>query len=142
MNISMIPIRQVALKPMDGAGGARMRLWTKQLDEGVHAATSVVSSAIAFRYQKLAIGMEAVAEFHKKMPDPVKREKSWENVTKGVESRFFPEAINRFDKLLSNMETTLAGSPWLAGTGIFLGQHRICPVRHPARSFATTISRG
>ena len=112
---------QAALKPMDGAGRARMRLWTKQLDEGVHAATSVVSSAIAFRYQKLAIGMEAVAEFHKKMPDPVKREKSWENVTKGVESRFFPEAINRFDKLLSDMETTLAGSPWLAGTGIFLG---------------------
>jgi len=71
-----------------------MRLWTKQLDEGVHAATSVVSSAIAFRYQKLAIGMEALEEFHKKMPDPVKREKSWENVTKGVDSRFFPEAAN------------------------------------------------
>ena len=54
---------------------ARMRLWTKQLDEGVHAATSVVSSAIAFRYQKLAIGMEALEEFHKKMPDPVRRTK-------------------------------------------------------------------
>lgn len=45
------------LKPADAAGRARMRLWTKQLDEGVHAATSVVSSAIAFRYQKLAQGM-------------------------------------------------------------------------------------
>ena len=63
------------LKPMDAAGRARMRLWTKQLDEGVHAATSVVSSAIAFRYQKLAAGMEALEEFHKKMPDPIKREK-------------------------------------------------------------------
>ena len=66
-----------------------------------------MSSAIAFRYQKLAIGMEALEEFHKKMPDPVKREKSWENVTKGVESRFFPEAIKRFDKLLSDIEATL-----------------------------------
>jgi glutathione S-transferase len=75
----------------------------------------VVSSAIAFRYQKLAGGMEALKEFHDKMPDPVKREKSWENVTKGVESRFFPEAVKRFDKLLADMEAALAESAWLAG---------------------------
>ena len=49
------------------------------------------------------------------MPDPVKREKSWENITKGVESRFFAEAVKRFDKLLSDIEATLADSSWLAG---------------------------
>ena len=118
---------EVALKPADAAARARMRLWTKQLDEGVHAATSVVSSAIAFRYQKLAIGMEALEAFHKKMPDPVKREKSWENVTKGVESRFFPEAIKRFDILLSDMETTLADSPWLAGNEFSLADIGFAP---------------
>jgi glutathione S-transferase len=118
---------ELRLKPEDSVGRARMRLWTKQLDEGVHGATSVVSSAIAFRYQKLAIGMEALEEFHKKMPDPVKREKSWENVTKGVESRFFPESIGRFDKLLGDMETTLAGSPWLAGTEFSLADIGFAP---------------
>jgi len=105
----------VPLRPAAATARARMRLWTKQLDEGVHAATSVVSSAIAFRYQKLAIGMAALEEFHKKMPDPVKREKSWENVTKGVDSRFFPDAIKRFDKLLADMESALNDSPWLTG---------------------------
>jgi glutathione S-transferase len=103
------------LKPGDAAARARMRLWSKQLDESVHAATSVVSSAIAFRYQKLAAGMEALEEFHKKMPDPAKREKSWENITKGIESRFFAEAVQRFDKLLADMEAVLADSIWLAG---------------------------
>jgi glutathione S-transferase len=103
------------LRPGNAVGRMRMRLWTKQLDEGVHAATSVVSSAIAFRYQKLAIGMEALEEFHQKMPDPVKRERSWENVTKGVESRYFPESIKRFDKLLADMEAALSESPWLTG---------------------------
>ncbi len=103
------------LRPADAVGRARMRLWTKQLDEGVHAATSVVSSAIAFRYQKLAAGMEALEEFHKKMPDPVKRERSWENITKGAESRFFAQAVKRFDKLLADIETTLSSAPWLAG---------------------------
>ena len=115
------------LKPVNALGRARMRLWTKQLDEGVHAATSVVSSAIAFRYQKLAIGMEALEEFHKKMPDPVKREKSWENVTKGVESRFFPEAIQRFDKLLADMETSLKESSWLAGNEFSLADIGYAP---------------
>ena len=115
------------LRPLNAAGRARMRLWTKQLDEGVHAATSVVSSAIAFRYQKLAQGMAALQEFHKKMPDPVKREKSWENITKGVESRFFAEAVKRFDKLLSDIEATLADSPWLAGNEFSLADVGYAP---------------
>ncbi|MPZ78472.1 MAG: glutathione S-transferase family protein [Deltaproteobacteria bacterium] len=103
------------LRPADAAERARMRLWTKQLDEGVHAATSVVSSAIAFRHQKLAQGMEALEAFHKKMPDPVKRERSWENITQGVKSRFFVDAVKRFDHLLGDMETSLSNGPWLAG---------------------------
>ena len=103
------------LRPADAAERARMRLWTKQLDEGVHAATSVVSSSIAFRHQKLAQGMEALEAFHKKMPDPVKRERSWENITRGVESRFFVDAVKRFDQLLGDMETSLSNGLWLAG---------------------------
>lgn len=104
-----------SLRLKEAAGRARMRLWTKQLDEGIHAATSVVSTAIAFRYQKLAMGMEALEKFHQQMPDPVKRERSWENITRGIESRYFAESINRFDKLLADMETALAETPWLAG---------------------------
>ena len=104
-----------ALRPANAVACARMRLWTKQLDEGVHAATSVVSTAIAFRYQKLAIGIEELEKFHQKMPDPVKRERSWENITKGVESRFFADAVKRFDKLLADVETTLSEERWLAG---------------------------
>jgi len=78
------------LKPANALGRARMRLWTKQLDEGVHAATSVVSSAIAFRYQKLAIGMEALEEFHKKMPDPVKAKRAGRMLPRESTRDFFP----------------------------------------------------
>lgn len=41
------------LKPPDSFGRARMRLWTKQLDEGLHAAVGSLSFAIAFRHQWL-----------------------------------------------------------------------------------------
>ena len=40
-----------SLKPTQPLNRARMRMWTKQLDESVHAATSVVSSCIAFRFR-------------------------------------------------------------------------------------------
>ncbi|MDH3445689.1 MAG: glutathione S-transferase family protein [Deltaproteobacteria bacterium] len=105
----------VPLRPVEAVNRARMRLWTKQLDDSVHAATSVISSAIAFRYQKLAAGMEELKSFHDRMPDPAKRERSWQNVTKGVESPFFPEAIRRFERLLADMEAALRETPWLAG---------------------------
>jgi glutathione S-transferase len=136
---------EVRLRPADGVGRARMRLWTKQLDEGVHAATEVVSSAIAFRYQKLANGMEALEEFHKKMPDPIKPERSWETVTKGVESRFFPEAIQRFDKLLGDMEVVLAATSWLAGGEFSLADIGYAPyvtrLDHLQLQFLGTVGR-
>ena len=43
-----------SLKPADGFGRAKMRLWTKQLDEGLHAAVGTLSFAVAFRHQWLA----------------------------------------------------------------------------------------
>ena len=45
-----------ALRPASASGRARMRLWTKQLDEGLHADTGVLSTSIAFRYQKIGKG--------------------------------------------------------------------------------------
>jgi glutathione S-transferase len=32
-----------------------------------------------------------------------------------VDSRYFPESIKRFNKLLCDMETALSEDPWLAG---------------------------
>ena len=46
-----------ALKPADPFGRAKMRLWTKQLDEGVHdAGIAVLSFAVAFRHQYISRG--------------------------------------------------------------------------------------
>jgi len=103
------------LRPADAVARARVRLWTKQLDESVHAATRTISNAIAFRHQKLALGMEALETLHQKIPDPKKRAESWENITKGVESLYFGDATRRFEKLLADMEGALTEAPWLAG---------------------------
>jgi len=116
-----------ALRPKDLAARARMRLWTKQLDESIHAATSTLSNGIAFRHQKLAWGMAKLEEFHSKMPNPTRREQSWENITKGVKSRYLVGATNRFERLLSDMEDALANDGWLAGNEYSLADISYAP---------------
>lgn len=117
-----------ALKPKDGHGQARMRLWTKQLDEGVHAATSVISTGIAFRYQKLDKGPEAVEALLAKMTDVAKRERSRDTIFNGVDSQYVQGAIQRFDKLLGDMEAALGdGGPWLAGADFSLADINYAP---------------
>jgi glutathione S-transferase len=103
------------LKPDTAFGRARMRLWTKQLDEGVHdAGIAVISFALAFRHQYLNRG-EAGKEMLEKIPDPVKRERRRDVIEKGPDSPHFRAAVGRMFKLFADMETTLAGQPWLAG---------------------------
>jgi len=104
------------LRPSDAPGRAQMRLWIKQLDDGLHAATGVVSSCIAFRFQHLHSNTkEELDAYLARMPDAAKRERQTENIYKGIESKFFPAAVRRFDKLLDDMNATLADRSWLAG---------------------------
>jgi glutathione S-transferase len=116
-----------SLRPKNAADRARMRLWTKQLDETVHAATRTISNAIAFRHQKLALGKAALETLHEKIPDSKKRAESWENVTKGIDSAYFVDATRRFDKLLADMEAALVEAPWLAGTEFSLADIGYAP---------------
>ena len=75
------------LKPADPFGRARMRLWTKQLDEGVHdAGIAVLSFALAFRHQYLTKG-EAGKEMLESIPDPIKRERRRDVIERGSTRR-------------------------------------------------------
>jgi len=103
------------LKPDTAFGRAKMRLWTKQLDEGVHdAGIAVISFALAFRQQYLARG-EAGKEMLEKIPDPIKRERRRDVIEKGPDSPHFRSAVGRMLKLFADMDKTLAGQPWLVG---------------------------
>lgn len=100
------------LRPAEPADRARMRLWTKRLDEGLHAAIGTVSICIAFRHQYLAAGLDAQLE---KVPDPVRRERRRTNIQEGVQSPYFQEALQAWHRLFSDMEDRLAHADWLAG---------------------------
>jgi glutathione S-transferase len=103
------------LKPGDAFGRAKMRLWTKQLDEGVHdAGIAVLSFALAFRHQYITRG-EAGKEMLESIPDPAKRERRRDVIEKGLDSPHFKSAVARLLQLYRDMDTALASHPWLAG---------------------------
>ncbi|MDX1485160.1 MAG: glutathione S-transferase family protein [Alphaproteobacteria bacterium] len=116
-----------ALHPRDPLGRARMRLWTKQLDEGLHAETGVMSNAIAFRFQKLAKGEEFANKLVEGIPDPAKRERYRSVVFEGVESPLFVSSIKRFRKLLDDMDAALDRHHWLAGDVFSLADVGLAP---------------
>lgn len=106
------------LRPADAYARGRMRLWTKKLDDFVHADTGTVSSCIAFRYQYLAqLDTPEKLEAHlANMPSADKRARQRANITLGLESPHFADALKRFANLFRQIEDALANGPWLTGS--------------------------
>jgi hypothetical protein len=77
-----MPFPSPALRPPDVIGRARMRLWTKQLDEGLHADTGVLSTSIAVRHLKLEKGADEVGALINNVPEPAKRQRVHANITR------------------------------------------------------------
>jgi len=115
------------LKPADPFGRARMRLWTKQLDEGVHdAGIAVLSFALAFRHQYLTRG-EAGKTMLESIPDPAKRERRRDVIEKGLDSPHFHVAIERLLRLYQDMDKALASHAWLAGDAYSIADAAFTP---------------
>jgi glutathione S-transferase len=118
---------QVPLKPADAIERARMRLWTKQLDDSVHNATGIVSYSIAYRFFQLVKPKEEVEALLDGIPNPERRERNRDLIDRGLDSRFFAGALKRFERLLSDMEAALKESQWLAGKDLSLADIGFAP---------------
>lgn len=103
------------VRPTSPAKLAQMRLWTKQIDEGVHAATGIISNCIAFRHQHLQKSPDAVDAWLNNIVDPVRRERMRRGIKLGIDSPDFVEGMMRYEKLLDDMEAALENGPWLLG---------------------------
>lgn len=104
-----------ALRPDSALGRARMRIWTKEVDEAYHPATRVVTFAAAHRYTMLAKPAAEREQLLADIPDPQRRETKRQSIELGFD---FPEAaagLHKFQKMISDMEKTLDETTWLAG---------------------------
>lgn len=108
------------LRPGTAAGRARMRLWTKRLDESVHGNAAVLSFSIAFRLDFLKKSEAELEAFLQNMPDPRRREHQRTMIQQGPANPAFPAACRAFDRLLTDMEAVLEERLWLSGEALSL----------------------
>jgi glutathione S-transferase len=126
------------LKPADPAGRACMRWFTKHVDDGIFAATGIVSMSIAFHHQYPAETVESLT----KLRGPVWRQR-FENLRKGADNPAFPDAIKRLDKMCADMDKALAQHAWLAGPEFTLADVAYAPyaTRLDHLKFADLLTR-
>ncbi|MBT4718704.1 MAG: glutathione S-transferase family protein [Rhodospirillaceae bacterium] len=117
----------VPLRPTDPYSRARMRLWVKQLDDGIHYAINSVTFAIAMRLPVLEQSPEEQKARWQNIPDPARSAKMRELIERGIDSSLVVDALRRLDKMLADMETALKADDWLAGDTYSLADAGLTP---------------
>jgi glutathione S-transferase len=106
-----------SLRPAAPLERARMRVWAKWPDDGLHAACGTVSYAAAFGEQIVAFhGAAALEDRIANLPDRARAARQKELYEKGMKASFLPDHIRLQDKVLGEIEARLSGGhDWLAG---------------------------
>ena len=116
------------LAPADAHGRARMRLWSKAVDEGLFEATRELSFSAMFRDRMRGMTEEQRQVRFRNVGDPVKRARFMSCYADGVESPYVYQGIAAFEKAFAAMEEDLAdGRPWLLGDAATLADISLMP---------------
>ncbi len=116
------------LRPADAAGRARMRLWSKAIDEGIFEATREISFSAMFREALRNMTEEQRQTRFRNVGDPERRARYISTYEEGVESVYVFQGIAAYEKLFKSMESELAGKgPWLGGAQFSLGDINLMP---------------
>ena len=116
-----------ALKPKDALPLARMRYWTKLVDEEVHPSIRPVTYVSTHRHTILARGPEEVREHIESDPDRAWRERKRGWIYDGFEAPDVRQAVLFFRKLLTDMDEALAKSDWLFGGSYTMADAALTP---------------
>ena len=116
-----------ALRPDAADQKAAMRIWTRRLDESVHANAVTLTFSISFRNNFSAMSAGELNAYLDNIPNVAKREGLRDMIDKGIQSQAFPAAVQIFDRLLAEMNAALAAGPWLAGEDFSLADMGYLP---------------
>ena len=117
-----------ALRPESPAGRARMRLWSKAIDEGIFEATREISFSAMFRETMKNMTEEQRQTRFRNVGDPERRARYISTYEEGVESVYVFQGIANYEKLFKSMDEALAGgAPWVCGERFTLGDINLMP---------------
>ena len=117
-----------ALRPQRAADRARMRLWSKFIDEGIFEATREISFSAMFRERMRSMTAEQREGRFRNVGNPEKRARFISTYETGVESPYVLYGIAHFEKMFAAMESALDdGSTWLVGNTFSLADINLMP---------------
>ncbi|MGH8864821.1 MAG: glutathione S-transferase family protein, partial [Burkholderiales bacterium] len=117
-----------ALIPRDPYRRAKMRLWSKLIDEALFEATREISFSATFREKLREMTPEQRETRFRNVGDPERRARYMSTYEHGIDSPYVFQAIAHFEKAFKSMEAALAeGGPWLVGTDYSLADINLTP---------------
>lgn len=116
-----------ALRPATPEGRARMRLWTKWPDEGGHIAYSSLAFAVSHRHQAHDATPGWVEAQLAEKPDATRQERQKQAIDLGFDDPALAVTMRKMNKLIRDMQTSLAGREWLAGDAFSLADIALIP---------------
>jgi glutathione S-transferase len=121
-------IPDLPLAPADPFQRARMRLWSKAIDEGIFDATREISFSAMFRERLRGMTERQRETRFRNVGDPSRRARYESCYEQGVDSPYVFEGIAAFEKLFDRMEKDLAAQgPWLLGESYTLADINLMP---------------
>jgi len=113
----------------DARERAQMRLWTKQLDDGLHIAVGNLSLCIAFRHQHLKKAPHELKAYLDGIPSGETRERRRKAIELGMDSPTFLPSVQKWNDALGAIEQALESNAWLAGSAYSLADIGYVPYR-------------
>jgi glutathione S-transferase len=117
----------VPLRPVESHERARMRLWMKRLDDGLHAAAGVLMNAVGYRHRYLSMSPADLQKYLEQVPDADKRAVKKQVIEQGSDAPQVVGSLRKFQKVIWDIDARLAESPWLAGDAFSLAEAAYAP---------------
>jgi glutathione S-transferase len=115
------------LMPRAPLGQARVRYWTKQVDDSIHdGCIAVLAYAIAFRDVQVKNTDTALAAIAR-IPDVFKRERRRDILRHGLASVHVAIALQRMRQFFADLDEALSVGPWILGAHYSLADIALVP---------------
>jgi ganglioside-induced differentiation-associated protein 1 len=108
---------------------ARVRYWTKAVDEELHPACSALTYVVSHRHTLLRNGVGSFEQFLARggAEGRAARMLKWQWIQEGLAAPGAADKIQLYDGYLQAMESTLMGSEWLAGNEFSMADIALAP---------------
>jgi glutathione S-transferase len=115
--------------PRDALERARVRIWTKAVDEELHPACSAITYVVSHRHTILRNGAGSFEDFLARAGGEgiAARRLKWQWIQQGLEAPGAADKIKLYEAYLQKMEHALQESDWLVGAQFSMADIAMAP---------------